>query len=464
MHDLRIGLRMLRKTPGSTLAIAGLLALGIGASTVIFSLFDALLLRPLPARHAERLVRVVQHLPRIGAYSSFDYAYYEALRDHATTLESVFGQYGEFARFAMTEPLPAEPVTATLVTPEFFDGLGIQALHGRALTAADARDGGTVPAVLSYGFWQRRFHGDRQVLGRTLVIQGHAFVVVGIMPRGVNGLTVDTAADVRVPARALPLLTTLTLDEADGFEIAGRLKPGVTRAQAYAECLSLWQSVMRSSHKGSASLEMELSRGITLDPLERGTSMLRERFGGSLELIMASVGLLLLMVCVNIAGLLLARMTARQQEIVVRLAVGATRARLMRQMLAESLPLAVAGAARRPAAGIHRDSARDARAAADPGSRGVAAGAIARRRDRLARAGILAGGEPAGFGDIRISSGAGCVAHQPRQRAARGAVDRQGARAADSGGRADCAVHVPAGGREPVGADLQGSAEYQSRI
>ena len=345
MHDLRIGLRMLRKTPGSTLAIAGLLALGIGASTVIFSLFDALLLRPLPARHAERLVRIVQHLPRIGAYSSFDYAYYEALRDHATTLESVFGQYGEFARFALTEPLPAEQVTATLVTPEFFDALGVQALYGRALTAADAKDSGTVPAVLSYGFWQRRFHGDLQVLGRTLVIQGHAFVVVGVMPRGVNGLTVDTAADVSVPARALPLLTSLTLDGADGFEIAGRLKPGVTRAQAYAECLSLWQSVMRSSHKGSPSLAMELSRSITLDPLERGTSILRERFGGSLQLLMASVGLLLLLVCVNIAGLLLARMTARQQEIAVRLAVGATRARLMRQMLAESLPLAVAGAA-----------------------------------------------------------------------------------------------------------------------
>ena len=345
MHDLRLGLRMLRKTPGSTLAIAGLLALGIGASTVIFSLFDTLLLRPLPARHPERLVRIAQHLPRIGAFSSFDYLYYEALRDHATTIESVFGQFGEFAHFALTEPLPAEQVTATLVTPEFFDALGIQALYGRALTAADARDTGTVPAVLSYGFWQRRFHGDLQAPGRTLMIQGHAFVVVGVMPRGVNGLAVDTAADVSVPARALPLLTSLTLDRAEGLEIAARLKPGVTRVQAYAECLSLWQSVTRSSHKGSPSLALELSRGITLDPLERGTSILRERFGGSLELLMASVGLLLLLVCVNIAGLLLARMTSRQQEIAVRLAVGATRARLMRQMLAEGLPLAVAGAA-----------------------------------------------------------------------------------------------------------------------
>jgi putative ABC transport system permease protein len=345
MHDLRIGLRMLRKTPGSTLAIAGLLALGIGASTAIFSLFDTLLLRPLPARHAERLVRIAQHLPRVGALSSFDYAYYEALRDHATTLESVFGQFGESAHFAMSEPLPAEQVTATLVTPEFFDALGIQALYGRALTAADGRDTDTLPAVLSYGFWQRRFHGDPQALGRTLAIQGHAFVVVGVMPRGVNGLTVDTAADVSVPARALPLLTTLTLERAGGLEIAGRLKPGVTCAQAHAECLSLWQSVIRSSHKGSPSLVLELSRGITLDPPERGTSILRERFGGSLELLMASVGLLLLLVCINIAGLLLARMTGRQQEIAVRLAVGATRARLMRQMLAESLPLAVAGAA-----------------------------------------------------------------------------------------------------------------------
>src|SRR5260370_10802994 len=251
MHDLRIGLRMLRKTPGSTLAIAGLLALGIGASTTMLSLFDTLLLVLLPARHPERLVRIAQHLPRVGALSSFDYVYYEALRDHATTLESVFGQFGESAHFAMTEPLPAEQATAALVTPEFFDALGIQALYGRALTATDAKDTGTLPAVLSYGFWQRRFHGDPQALGRTLVIHGHAFVVVGVMPRGINGLTVDIAADVSVPARTLPLLTTLTLDRAEGFEIACRLKPRFTRAQPDAGCLSLWQAVTRSSHKGS---------------------------------------------------------------------------------------------------------------------------------------------------------------------------------------------------------------------
>src|SRR5260370_36253951 len=231
MHDLRIGLRMLRKTPGSTLAIAGLLALGIGASTTIFSLFDTLLLRPLPARHPERLVRIAQHLPRVGALRSVDYVYCETLRDHAASLESVFGQFGESAHFAMTEPLPAEQVTAALVTPEFFDALGIQALYGRALTATDAKDTGTLPAVLSYGFWQRRFHGDRQALDRTLVIQGHAFVVVGVMPRGINGLTVDTAADVSVPARALPLLTTLTLERAGGLEIAGRLNPGLPPPQ-----------------------------------------------------------------------------------------------------------------------------------------------------------------------------------------------------------------------------------------
>ncbi len=346
MYDLRFGLRMLRKSPGSTLAIAGLLALGIGASTVIFSLFDSLLLRPLPVRHPERLVRMAQHIPRVGALSSFDYAYYEALRDHATTLESVFGQFGEFAHFAMTEPLPAEQITVGLVTPEFFDALGIQALYGRALTAADAKDTGTPPAVLSYVFWQRRFHGGLQALGRTLVIQGHAFVVVGVMPRGINGFSVETTPDVRVPARVLPLLTNFTRDRAGGFEIAGRLKPGVTPGQAHAECLSLWQSITRNLFKGHpAQLSEELSRGIALDPLERGTSILRERFGGSLEILMASVGLLLLLVSTNIAGLLLARMTGRQQEIAVRLAVGATRARLMRQMLAENMPLAVVGAA-----------------------------------------------------------------------------------------------------------------------
>ncbi len=335
MTDLRFGARMLWRSPGSTLALAGLLALGIGAATVIFSVFDAVLLRPLPVRHPEELVRMVQRLPKIGTRSNFPLQYYEALRDHSTTLAAVFGETDDYA-YTMSEPAPAEEILVHVVTPEFFDALGVPALYGRALTPEDGKDNaGTPPAVLSYGFWRRRFNGDPRVMGRTLTLHGAKFVIVGVMPRDFNGLRVDTTPDVRVPYQtAYPILSP---GEDLNLDVSGRLKPGVTRAQAEAECLSLWQAMPQSS-VGS------INRGMALDPLERGVSILRDRFGDALKLLMASVGLLLLIVCSNVAGLLLARGASRRQEIAVRLAVGATPARLIRQILVENFLLAIIGA------------------------------------------------------------------------------------------------------------------------
>jgi predicted permease len=343
VNDLRFGLRMFGRSPLANVAIAVLLAIGVGASTTIFSLFDAVLLRPLPVRRPEQLVRMVRRFPRIGTRSVFKGAYYEALRDHSTTLASVFAATGQYSYFTMTEPLPAEQITVHLVTPEYFAVLGVQTLCGRALTAEDAKPASTVPMVLSYGFWQRRFHTDPKALGHSVVIHGHPFVVVGILPREFNGITADTAPDARVPLRALPLLADGPMDAPNGsgggYEVAGRLKPGVTRERAQAECLALFKSVSRNEPPEGSSPSMEL------EPLERGVSILRDRSGGVLELLMAAAGLLLVLVTVNIAGLLLARCTARQQEMAMRLAVGATRARLIRQMIMECLPLGVLGSA-----------------------------------------------------------------------------------------------------------------------
>src|SRR5580658_6526333 len=136
MGDLRFGARILWRSPGSTLALAGLLALGIGAATVIFSVFDAVLLRPLPVRHPEELVRMVQRLPKIGTQSNFPLQYYEALRDHSTTLAAVFAETTDYP-YAMSDPLPAEQILVHMVTPEFFDALGVPALYGRVLTPED---------------------------------------------------------------------------------------------------------------------------------------------------------------------------------------------------------------------------------------------------------------------------------------------------------------------------------------
>jgi predicted permease len=329
MTDLRFGARMLRKSPGSTLAIAGLLALGIGAATVIFSVFDAVLLRPLPVRHPEELVRVVQRLPRIGTRSAFSAKFYESLRDHSTTLASVFGETSDVV-YTMTEPGPAEQVLVHMVTPEFFEALGVPALHGRVLMSDDGP-----AAVLSYEFWQRRFDGDPAAVGSAVTVHGTKFAITGVMPREFNGLRVDTAPAMWVPRRVNRLM--VNANNGYAWDLSGRLKPGATLAQAEAECQSLWKAF---DEQDATPLE----QNVALDSLERGVSILRDRFGDALKLLMAAVGLLLLIVCSNVAGLLLARGAGRRQEIAVRLAVGATPLRLIRQMLLEDFLLGVLGA------------------------------------------------------------------------------------------------------------------------
>ncbi len=349
-QDLRHGARMLAKNPSFTLLVTGLLALGVGGTTVIFSLFDAVFLRPLPVRHPAELVSMAEHIPKIGPSNNFPYVYYQTLHDHATTLAATFAETGKYFHFAMRDPEPPEEITVHAVTPDFFTGLGVRALYGRVLLPDDANESqGMSPAVLSYGFWQRRFGGDPGVVnGRTILVNGHRFVIVGVMSRDFHGLTVDTAPDIRVPLRAFPLVRDIRKD-LWLFELAGRLRPGFTRVQAEAECQALWQSTMRDYYQNVRKLPPQtvsvlLRRGMGLAPLERGVSLLRNRFGNVLKLLMASVVLLLLIVCTNVAGLLLERAAARQQEIVVRLAVGATRFRLVRQLLAENLLLAALGA------------------------------------------------------------------------------------------------------------------------
>ena len=352
VQDIRFGLHMLRKNPNLTAVAVLTLAIAIGGSTVVFSLLDAVLLRSLPVRHPEELVRMVQRRPRMGTVSSFPLAYYDALRDHSTTLASVFGETGSYRRFAMTDPTPTEEIIVHAVTPEFFDALGVYALRGRVLTAADEKeDYDTPPAVLSYGFWRRRFDGDPQVMGKPIALLGHRFVIVGVTPPEFNGLSVDTAPDVRIPLRAYPLLfTNFNREQELWFELAGRLKPGFTRAQAQAECLSMWNSTMgtylRDVEKGAPeTISALLSEGMALDSLEQGVSIVRDRFGSVLKLLMASVIVLLLIACSNIAGLQLARGAVRGQEMAVRLALGATRGRIVCQMLTENLSLMVLGMA-----------------------------------------------------------------------------------------------------------------------
>lgn len=336
--------------PGSPFLIVGLLSLGLGATTVMFSLFDATFLRPLPVGHPEQLVRIVRPGPRVGMYSSFPYAYYQSLHDHAKTLAAVFGETGDL-HFRLTEPLPAEQVTVQGVTPEYFEALGVHALYGRVLLPGDANGSpGMPPAVLSYGLWRRRFGGDPGVVnGRTLVLAGQRFAIVGVMPRDFNGLTIDVTPNLRIPLRAYLPLTHQTFDLA-WFGLAGRLKPGFNPVRAQAECQVLFQSSMKDFLQGvmklaPQALARELRVGVELEPLERGLSVIRDRYGSALKLMMASMILVVVIVCTNVGGLMLARAAAHEQETAVRLAMGATRLQMLRHVLAESFALAVFGAA-----------------------------------------------------------------------------------------------------------------------
>jgi putative ABC transport system permease protein len=356
LQDVRYGLRQLRRNPGFTTVAVLTLALGIGATTVIFSLFDAVFLRPLPVRHPGQLVRLVYYVSKIGSRSSFPLAYFRALRDRARSFESVFGQVGGY-HFAVSEPGPAEEITLEAVIPGFFDALGVQALYGRVLTPSDGtEEPGAPPAVLSYSFWTRRFAGEPNVVkSQAIIVNGQHFAVVGVMPRGFGGLSLDTAPDLWIPMRAFPSLFSVSTGvqfdlEKVWFELAARLKPGVKPETAQAECQAIWTPVMKDYYEHVLKLQSkvvseELKDHVWLEPLGHGVSVVRAQFGDVFKLLMASAGLLFLIICANIAGLLLARNATRQQEIAVRLAVGATRLRLARQMITESSLLAVMGAA-----------------------------------------------------------------------------------------------------------------------
>lgn len=352
MNDVRFALRILARNPGSTALIIFLLALGTGASTTIFSLFDAVLLRPLPVQHPEELVWMVQRLPKpLGVRSEFPYAYYKALRDRSKTLSSVFAETVWQDHFRMTQPEPAEDITVHGVTPEFFDALASRPFMGRFLTSDDAtRNFDTPPAVLSYSFWRKRFGANAAwVHGQTLAINGHRFSIVGVMPRGFHGLSVDSGPDVRIPLPAYSLLAPeFNLDRAD-FALAGRLRPGVTPTQAQMECVTIWRPVLQDYYRNIEKMSPEsvsrlLKRGMEVQSLERGTSVLRDNFGDVFKLLMASVSLLVVIVALNVAGLLLAKAAARQREMAVRLAIGGTPLRLARLLFAESILLSAFGA------------------------------------------------------------------------------------------------------------------------
>ena len=360
LTDLRYGLRLLARTPGFTSVAVLSLALGIGANTAIFTLIDAVLLRALPVKNPQELVSLNIAEPHEHRFSrwtdgnsetAFPYPAFQQMRARNQALSSLFA-FKTLPRLNVQVNGAADLARGQLVTPDYFRALGVRLIHGRDFAGDDDRPGAELVAIVSYPFWQSRFGADPSVAGRRIVINGVSFTIIGVTAPGFSGLQPGSALDVSLPFAVQPQLlpnfaepgvSMFTAADHWWIEIMGRLKPGITEEQARANLDVIFrQSVMDGIPPAKADNTQTLP---TIQVVEggRGLNGLRSQFSKPLFILMAVVGVVLLIACANIANLLLARATARQKEIGVRLSMGATRARLIRQLLMESLLLAALG-------------------------------------------------------------------------------------------------------------------------
>jgi len=350
-QNLRYSLRALRKNPSFTAVAILSLALGIGANVAIFTLINALLLRDLPVPHPERLVElsVVRHGDKIP----FSYPMFREL-DRGQRVSSGLVGWSE----SMMPNVEVSGVFALsnvlAVTSNFYFELGATPLLGRLLTSEDINPhaGSTSQvAVIGYEFWQRRFGSAPDVLGKQVRIEGQPFTIVGVTRKWFTGLTPGEPPDVTIPITADPTLHgTFNLEERSvlWLRITGQLKDGVTIDQARAQLQSFWREVLlatASTETPGLRRQTFLSMGLDVSPVRTGFARdLRAQFSRPLYVVAGIVGLILLVACVNLANLLLARAAARGQEMSVRVAIGASRLVLAGQVLTESLMLSIAGA------------------------------------------------------------------------------------------------------------------------
>jgi predicted permease len=361
LADLRFAVRSLRKAPLFASVAVLSIAFGITANTAVFTLVDQVLLRTLPVDRPSELVQVdaagtESHGGGMGDGTELSYAMYKDLRDH----NDVFA--GMFCRFSLTLQVSGAPsassndrVTGQLVSGTFFSVLGVTPVAGRLLTADDDAIARPV-AVLGYGYWQSRFHGDPGVVGRALTVNGHPYEIVGVVRPGFNGLDIAQPPAVYLPIAMQPQIGPSWL-KLDGrrfrwVQVFARLRPQVTAVQAQARLLPLYRNVLQQEavdpEFGSASAdgrEQFLKGVLHVTSAARGHSGLRQSVTEPLLILMSVAIGVLLIVCANVANLLIARGAGRYREVALRLAVGASRWQLVRLLLVESLVLAGVGTA-----------------------------------------------------------------------------------------------------------------------